>query len=260
MRQDSLSKHFEAIGARVKFGPLRRPRWPANVSRAPYTIDIKRDSHGPFFDFGLTDKAPEFEVLQVVPKERHLLLFTSEGERFLCGHDERHWFVAELTEAVSTVRAAKRALMPAAILERAGSINPSKLDNRRNVVFKRQGEWFFVPAERDLTGQAILRNEPLRRNGRSKSHWCEELVRIGGETVYLVEGQMYTEHELRQQVRRQPSFRFKSRETRVANAEVYVRGHVSHPDHATIKLEGWHRVMINRERPAGHSSRIVFLD
>ena len=47
---------------------------------------------------------------------------------------------------------------------------------------------------------------------------------------------------------------------RVADPEVYVRGHVSHPDHATIMLEGWHRVMINRERPAGHSSRITFLD
>lgn len=79
MRQDSLSKHFEAIGARVKFRPLERPRWPRNGPLAPYTIDIKRDSHGPFFDFGLTDKAPEFEVLQVVPKERHLLLFTVMG-------------------------------------------------------------------------------------------------------------------------------------------------------------------------------------
>lgn len=260
MRQDSLSKHFEAIGARVKFGPLKGQRRPRERRFVPYTIDIKRDRKGSFFDFALTEKAPEFEVLQVVPKERHLLLFTSKGERFLCGHDERHWFVAEITEAVSTVRAAKRALMPPGILERAGSINPSKLDNRRNVVFKRQGEWFFVPAERDLGGQAILRNEPLMRNRMSKPHWCEELVRIGGETVYLVEGRAYTEQELRQKARREPSFRSKRRETRVANAEVYVRGRVSHPDHATIKLEGWHQVMINRERPAEHSSKIVFLD
>jgi len=261
MRQDSLSKHFEAIGARVKFGPLKRPRWPRNGQLAPYTIDIKRDRQGPFFDFGLTDRAPEFEVLQVVPKERHLLLFTSEGERFLCGHDERQWFVAELAETVSTVRAAKRALMPAAILERAGSIKPLKLDNRRNVVFKRQGEWFFVPAERDLSGRTILRNEPLMRNGRSEPHWCEELVRIGGQTVYLFGGREYTEEELREQFRRKPRLRLiMSRETRIADAEVYVRGHVRHPDHATIVLEGWHRVMINRERPAGHSSRIVFLD
>ena len=85
-------------------------------------------------------------------------------------------------------------------------------------------------------------------------------MRIGGETVYLVEGLTYTEQELRRKVRRDPSFRFKRRETRVANPEMYVRGHVSHPDHATIKLEGWHRVMINRERPMGHSSKIVFLD
>jgi hypothetical protein len=136
-----------------------------------------------------------------------------------------------------------------------------KLDNRRNVVFKRQGEWFFVPAERDLSGRTILRNEPLMRNGRSEPHWCEELVRIGGQTVYLFGGREYTEEELREQFRRKPRLRLiMSRETRIADAEVYVRGHVRHPDHATIVLEGWHRVMINRERPAGHSSRIVFLD
>jgi len=260
MRQDSLSKHFEAIGARVKFGPVKRPRWPRSGRLAPYTIDIKRDRHGSFFEFGVTDKAPEFEVLQVVPKERHLLLFTSEGERFLCGHDERHWFVAELTEAVSTVRAAKRALMPTAILERAGSIKPSKLDNRRNVVFKRQGEWFFVPAERDLSGEAIHRNEPLQRNPRSKPHICEELVRIGGQTVYLVDDQIFTLQEYNVRARRELAFRRRIAKTRVADSEVYVRGHVSHPDHATIKLEGWHRVMINRERVEENPWKIVFVD
>jgi hypothetical protein len=260
MRQDSLSRHFEAMGARVKFRPLGKPRWPMNP-RTPFTIDIGRDSRGAFFDFALGERAPEFEILQAVPKDRHLLLFTSKGERFLCGHDERHWFVAELTAPVSTVAAAKRALMPAAVLERASSIKPSKTENRRNVVFKRQGEWFFVPAERDLSGQTILRNEPLMRNAQSKPHICEEFVRIGGKTVYVFGGRHYTEAELRERFRQEPQLRhIMSRETRVADAEVYVRGRVSHPDHATINLEGWHRVMINRERPSGHSSKVTFLD
>ena len=31
------------------------------------------------------------------------------------------------------------------------------------------------------------------------------------------------------------------------NPEIYVRGSVSHPDHATIYLDCWHRVELNRE-------------
>jgi hypothetical protein len=259
MRQDSLSKHFEAMGARVKFRPLAKPRWPF-PPQPPFTIDIGRDSRGPFFDFALTDRAPEFELLQAVPKDRHLLLFTSKGERFLCGHDERHWFVAELAAPVSTVAAAKRALMPEDVLARASSIKPSKTENRRNVAFKRQGEWFFVPVEGDLSRETILRNEPLQRNRGSKPHICEELVRIGGQTVYLVGREALTFSEYRARVRRDPALSRRPVQTRTAGSAVFVRGRVSHSDHATITLEGWHRVIINRERPAGHSSKVRFLD
>ncbi|MCX5752821.1 MAG: hypothetical protein NTW97_04135 [Candidatus Krumholzibacteria bacterium] len=261
MRQDSLSKHFEAMGARVKFRALDAQSRLLNGRRPSFTIDVGRDRRGPFFDFALTDRAPEFEILQTMPKERHLLLLTSRGNRFLCGHDERHWFVAELAETVSTVRAAKRALMPVAVREWAGTVKPSKVDNRDNSIFKRQGEWFFVPAGRSLDGEAILRNEPLQRNAKSKPHICEELVRIGGETVYVVANRVYTWNEYRAKARWDDDFRRYRPQTRVADSEVYVRGYVRHPDHATIVLEGWHRVLINRERPAaGLRSNVTFLD
>jgi len=32
-----------------------------------------------------------------------------------------------------------------------------------------------------------------------------------------------------------------------SNPVVYARGKVSHPDHATIRLDGWHRVEMNTE-------------
>jgi hypothetical protein len=41
------------------------------------------------------------------------------------------------------------------------------------------------------------------------------------------------------------------------NPVVYVRGKLSHPDHATIRLDGWHRVLMNTE---SGSSSVAFLD
>ncbi|MDD3642912.1 MAG: hypothetical protein PHQ19_05575, partial [Candidatus Krumholzibacteria bacterium] len=118
MRLDSLARHFEAIGARVKCAPFDRGERRWRYRRMPaFSIDILTDRDGEFFKLDLRDDAPEFEVLQVLPRERHLLLITSTKRRFLCGHDERRWFVAEIHAPVSTVRDAKRALMPPPIRE-----------------------------------------------------------------------------------------------------------------------------------------------
>jgi hypothetical protein len=47
---------------------------------------------------------------------------------------------------------------------------------------------------------------------------------------------------------------------RVRDAEVYVRGLVRHPDHATIKLPYWHRVVMNTETRALAMREVAFLD
>ncbi|MCE7875397.1 hypothetical protein DYH09_34220 [bacterium CPR1] len=49
-------------------------------------------------------------------------------------------------------------------------------------------------------------------------------------------------------------------EVRTANAEVFVRGTVRHPDHKTIRLRCWHRVRMNREAEAPSRRQLVFLD
>jgi hypothetical protein len=41
---------------------------------------------------------------------------------------------------------------------------------------------------------------------------------------------------------------------------VHVRGRVWHPDHKTIVLDDWHRVLLNTEREAPGASHVVFLD
>ena len=44
------------------------------------------------------------------------------------------------------------------------------------------------------------------------------------------------------------------------NAAVYIRGRVWHPDHKTIVLNDWHRVMMNTEGQAPGARSVVFLD
>jgi hypothetical protein len=44
------------------------------------------------------------------------------------------------------------------------------------------------------------------------------------------------------------------------DAEVYVRGRVWHPDHKTLVLACWHRVLMNTEHLAPGRSKVTFLD
>lgn len=194
------------MGVRVKFHPLERDRRRLESETNSFIIDIKNDKHGPYFDIAMSRNAPELEFLQSLPKERHLLLYSREGQRFLCGHDERNWFVAPIDGAVSSVRAAKKSLLPPAVWEQVKNLPPGCVDNRRNAVFKRQGEWFFLPTNREFYNPVIHKNEPLQRTPRSKPHICQELIREGGELVYIVRGKEYTEKEYKERKKRDPRF------------------------------------------------------
>ena len=46
----------------------------------------------------------------------------------------------------------------------------------------------------------------------------------------------------------------------VRNPEAYVKGAISHPDHKTIVLQVWHRVVMNTERQSQAMRHVVFLD
>src|SRR3990172_2786841 len=258
MKNESLQKHFVSMGARVKFQPNEEgTRWRAAPPSDSFTIDIKHDRRGEYFEIRQGEEAPELELLQAKPKERHLLLYAKDGGRFLCGHDERHWFVAGIAGAVSTVRAAKQSLLPNAIWEQVKNLSPGEVDKRRNGVFKRQGEWFFVPTDRKIPDKFILRNEPLQRTSRSKPHICQELYREGGDMVYIVGGKELSEEEYSKRKKNDPTFDKGRLRTMLRNPNVFVRGYVRHEDHATIRLENWHRVFINAEFT---TSAVSFLD
>lgn len=142
--------------------------------------------------------------------------------RFLCGHDERHLFVAQVPGG-TTVRDAHRLLKPEVVREAERSGVGRIL---------RQGEWFFTPlseVERRLLAQAlerapylVKRRESLGGNGRP--HIAEEVAIDGDRT--------------------------------------YARGAVRHPDHKTLVLQEWRRVHRNAEvhQDAFGSNGVYWID
>jgi hypothetical protein len=256
MSNQLLLRRFAEIGARAKLvHTAGRPR-----------IDVQLDRVGEYFELGLSgNRAVVAHVIDADRDDRALLLLVREGHvksKFLCGLDERHWFVAAIPEAarnVTGVVAAKDALQPAAVRERVARVRPKDRFLRRNAAYVRQGEWFFLPAgalvvdERD-----VLRDEPLSR-GRGKVHVLEFAFRRGGETVYANHQHPMgiTEAEfdrLSEKQRRGP------RDEMVRDPELYAKGTVRHPDHATIRLHGWHRVLMNTEQEARAMRHVAFLD
>lgn len=158
------------------------------------------------------------EVMDVKPSLRHLVLDVTGwrlpiGGRFLCGHDERHWFVASLPfdRRSATVRGAMEALKPD-IVRREQRRKRVKLrrHRRKTAAYIRQGEWFFLPRPTMHVGELAVKNGELVRDG-GKPHRVEWIYRPAGRD------------------------------------ETFVRGAVSHPDHDTIRLQLWHRVVQNNE-------------
>jgi len=183
-----------------------------------------------------------------------------QKEKLLLGHDERHWFVAGVPEKARNIKDAFKLLKPEAARlsqERAG-VGGKALDKRRNKGFIRQGEWFFVPVqfEPDKT-QHIYKNEPIQRSAGSTPHIVEKLVRMGGQQVYLLRGKIYTQGQRDAYVTLNGNTNF---QVRTQNAQVFVTGRVSHKDHKTIHLQGWHEVHLSRESGNMGRSAQGFLD
>src|SRR5262249_11868454 len=125
------------------------------------------------------------------------------------------------------------------------------------------GEWFFVPVPNTkVEKKAVLTHEPISRGIGSKPHWAEFCYRAGGETVYVcgrhpngVTGSVYN-----QILSRKPSAKNWGWRTMVRNAGVFVNGRISHADHKTIMLHGWHQVFMNTENQSQSMRNVAFLD
>jgi hypothetical protein len=164
-------------------------------------------------------------------------------------------------EPVSNVVSAKMALKPEEVREREGLLGISRKASfqRRNPAFIRQGEWFFVPTALKADPLLVLKNEPLSRGNGGKPHWAEECYRSGGDTVYVSarypKGLTAEEYKKLSASERNQGFNIMKRD-----AAVYVRGKMSHPDHETVTLGGWHRVLMNTENRSRAMRFLAFLD
>src|SRR5262249_37287221 len=86
--------------ARIHAPEPARMSW-AGRQRRPLALNIARDGRGEYFDIAADMSRVSLEVIDVRRDTRHLLLMSravTDGakEKFLCGHDERAWFVAAI--------------------------------------------------------------------------------------------------------------------------------------------------------------------
>lgn len=259
-----LNRHFEKIGTQLMTVdlPAHRKAYPGDKYRfqlrpgVPFTVDIKpglRKGKPEYIE--VRHEAPISMVIQdVQPEQKHLLVQIVGGgqsRKFLIGHDERHYFAAGVEPNTRDVLDAMHKLQPPEVREKAQKLPKKERFSRHNEVFKRQGEWFFVPTpELDMlkvAPKAFLIDEPLRR-GRSKPHVCETMYRTGGVDV------LFHQQHAPNGISMEEFQKLDVDKTRVGgwrkmrrDAHVYVKGKVSHPDHTTLILKGWHRVYMSGE-------------
>lgn len=265
-----MNAPFAKMGADVRVNRVDRSqaltdRWGRQVRTSAPIPGLAVDVDAKGFNID-APKEVALIVLDVDARDQHLLLMASDEEsgvnqKFLCGHDERDWFAAAVPAAsISVVDAKDRLMPPGAKRSFASREGRNKRRHKRhNKGYIRQGEWFFIPQENvRFTTPVIFRNEPFVRPGGGKPHIIEEIIRDGGEAVYVhrkyaLYGITRAAYEQRKEsVRRASGWVIQRR-----NPQVFARGKVRHPDHKTIVLNGWHRVEINREdRP----DALVFID
>jgi hypothetical protein len=262
-----LERQFGYIGAHVRLESwVAPPPWRRDESSEPApNLNIRRGRRGEYFVLTLPDSATS-TVLNTDLRRRHLLLlvnYDGEKSRYLCGHDERHWFAAAIPEderGVVDVETALRALMPERVRHALVGLRGRQRPRRRNPAYVRQGEWFFVPIP-DLRPATITvcRREPIWRGG-GKFHILEFAHRRGGTVVYYHRESRkeltQTEFDALPEVRRSDPRWVQW----LTGMDLYAMGRITHPDHATVVLHGWHEVFVNTESRAKARQHLRFLD
>ena len=259
-----IQQQFERIGAIANVREFDLPT--SRRVRPQMSINVTRAASGECFDIRLA-RGVQLAIMDRHARERHLLLSASNRwveDRFLCGHDEFHWFVAAIPDDsnAQSVEAAKEALKPALVTRLEGRRQRGK-HGRRGDVFVRQGEWFFIPCRHaPIAFEHIEQDAVLVRGPGSQAHHCQFMFRDGEreyecarypklaffESEY--QGILRTRRKARQWKWRLLPFR----------GNTYVRGWITHPDHSPLYLDIWSRVELNRETRWQTMSHMVYLD
>ncbi len=261
---EEIKTCFERAGARATIRRLNK-RSLRRIQR-PMAIDVVRDESGEYFDIQLVADV-RLAVVDVQPRQRHLLLsaWNTLGEdRFLCGHDEYHWFVAALPEEPDAlnVGAAKEALKPL-LVKRLEQRKHKGKHHRKSDVYLRQGEWFFIPCPHaSIDRSRVIRGGILSRGSGSKPHYCSFLYEDGEREYecprYPKLAFFETEYKHILKTRRKAK-QWKWRQLPF-NTDIYVKGWIEHDDHSSLFLDVWHQVKMNRESDNLSMSRMVYRD
>lgn len=219
MLAKSIHQNFTAIGADVQVA-----EWAGG-----FEIDIRQDGRLEVFDLRLPrDGSITARVLDLDRRQRHLLLDVThrgsgERQRYLCGHDEFHWFVAALPQRpeAASVPAAMESLKPQLVLDAQDEkrVKRSRRRRRRTAAYVRQGEWFFLPRPQLVVDEHDVERHGMLVRGQGKPHRVEWLYRPAEGTG------------------------------------ICARGRVTHPDHSMLVLEVWHQVVQNAEALANRAIR-----
>lgn len=248
------------MGADLKVNPpVQRRRMRRAISG--YSIDAQG---GAFIINAVNPDALNVQVIDIDKKDRHILL-DIDTDKWLCGHDERDWFVAAVpSQSITSVVQAKENLKPVAVKLAEKGLRKKEKNKRKNKARRRQGEWFFIP-QPDLVipkNAIIHKHEPISRSDGGKPHFVDEVYRVGGQSVWVslnflagINDDAYNEIMKGSNEKLKKGF-----QPRTINAGVYGRGNVKHSDHATIYLDGWHLILMNTESGAKARKNLVFLD
>ena len=100
---------------------------------------------------------------------------------------------------------------------------------------------------------------PLTR-GRGKAHVMQFVYRTGGQVVWVSNNHPTGISEARYRRLTENQRRGGGWMRLVRDPQVYAKGAVRHPDHATVHLRDWHLVLINTEHEATAMKHVVFID
>ncbi|QGJ71114.1 Hypothetical protein PBC10988_28170 [Planctomycetales bacterium 10988] len=256
-----LIDYFQKIGARAVIRPAQ-----GNI-QGPLSLDIETDEQGEFFAI-YKSRWLDLEVLDYQTKSRHLLLSVGSVpwniERFLCGHDEFHWFITGLPSPLMThtVAQAKESLKPHYVKRlqerKCRGKCPRKTDH-----FIRQGEWFFTACKNaSFDSHNIERDGVLQRNPESKPHQCDYLYREG-EREYECDRYpklAFYESEYREILATRRKANRWGWRLLPDRTTLYAKGWVRHVDHTPIYLDCWHRVDQNREQTRLSIANVRYID
>jgi hypothetical protein len=263
-RIQHIETKFDKMGARIRIRGMTTESFRRH-GRRPLVIDVLRTEAGEVFDIEKTQNV-DLSVLDLQPRQRHLLLLAENwvgSDRFLCGHDERHWFVAALpnNHDIRMVQEAKASLKPSQVRRKERRRQGKR--RRRSDVYIRQGEWFFIPyPHARIERNRIMRNAPLSRGPESTPHVCE-LMYLDGEREFECDRfprLAFFESEYRKILKTRRKAKQWNWRPLPFDPDIYVRGKVTHPDHHPIYLDEWHFVQMNTERQNSSLVRVAYRD